>query len=59
MIWNPWKRIRQLEAQLIRVADECSALDHALKQSADRYDKIREMNLQLRDTLTLYRNSDA
>ena len=57
MIWNPWKRIRELEARLMRVSSECAALDHALKQSADRYDKIREMNLQLRDTLKLYRDN--
>jgi len=41
----------------MRVSSECAALDHALKQSADRYDKIREMNLQLRDTLKLYRDN--
>ena len=57
MIWNPWRRIRDLEARLIKVANECSALDHALAQSNERYDKVREMNVQLRDTLTLYRNA--
>lgn len=50
MIWNPWRRIRQLEAQL-------RALDHALHQSNERYDKVRDMNAQLRETLTLYRNA--
>lgn len=58
MIWNPWRKIRELEARLIKVSNECAALDHALKQSADRYDKIRETNLQLRDALTLYRNAE-
>ena len=32
-------------------------MDHALSQSNERYDKIREANLQLRDALTLYRNA--
>lgn len=56
MIWNPWKRIRLLEARLGQVACECAALEHALKQSTERYDKIRDTNQQLRETLTLYRN---
>ena len=57
MIWNPWRKIRELEARLLKVAAECAALDHALQQSADRYDKIRETNVQLRDALSLYRNA--
>lgn len=57
MIWNPWRRCRQLEADLREVRNECAALDHALRQSADRYDKVRETNLQLRDALSLYRNA--
>lgn len=57
MIWNPWRRIRDLEARLIKVANECSALDHALAQSNERYDKIRETCAQLRDALSLYRNA--
>ena len=56
MIWNPWRRIRELETRLGQVACECAALNQALGQANDRYEKIREMNLQLRDTLTLYRN---
>lgn len=47
---GPWRRIRELEAEL-------RALDHALSQSNERYDKIREANAQLRETLTLYRNA--
>jgi hypothetical protein len=47
---GPWRRIRELEAQL-------RALDHALHQSNDRYDKVRDMNDQLRRALTLYRNA--
>ena len=57
MIWNPWRRIRELEARLLTVASECRALDHALHQSNERYDKIRETNAQLRDALSLYRNA--
>lgn len=47
---GPWRRIRELEAEL-------RTLDHALSQSNERYDKIREANAQLRETLTLYRNA--
>lgn len=54
---NPWRKIRELEARLITVASECRALDHALHQSNERYDKIRETNAQLRDALSLYRNT--
>ena len=57
MIWNPWRRIRQLEAAAVQDAAEIRALNHALHQSADRYDKVREMNNQLRDALSLYRNT--
>lgn len=57
MIWNPWRRIRELEAQLRRVTTECAALDNALHHSNERYDKIRETNAQLRDALSLYRNA--
>ena len=48
MIWRPWKRIRELEAGV-------RALDHALHQSNDRYDKVRDMNNELRRALRLYR----
>lgn len=47
-ILRPWRRIRELEAEL-------RALDHALHRANERYDKIRETNLQLRDALSLYR----
>ena len=57
MIWNPWRRIRELEVRLGQVACECAALDRALSDANDRYDKIRETNLQLRDALTLYRDA--
>lgn len=57
MIWNPWRRIRELEAEVRRLKNEVISLDNALRQSADRYDRIRDANAQLRDTLTLYRNN--
>ncbi len=64
MIWNPWRRIRELEIRLGKEAcehaqakHERDALEHALHQSNERYDKIRETNLQLRDALSLYRNA--
>lgn len=56
MIWNPWRRIRELQADLARKEREILALDHALSQSADRYDKMRDMNAHLREALRLYRH---
>lgn len=56
MIWNPWRRIRELEAAAKHHATEKYALNHALHMANDRYDKIRDANAQLRETLTLYRN---
>lgn len=56
MIWRPWKRIRELSAALDRVTAERDALNHALHQSADRYDNIRNSNAQLREALALYRS---
>lgn len=47
---GPWRRIRELEREIL-------ALEHALRQANERYDKIRETNLQLRDALALYRNA--
>lgn len=57
MIWNPWRRIRELEGRLSCLRRECDALDHALHQSTERYDKIRETCAQLREALSLYRNA--
>ena len=56
MIWNPWRRARELQAQLDRVTQDRDNIEHALSQSCDRYDKVREMNSQLRDALALYRS---
>ena len=47
---GPWRRIRELEREL-------RAMDRALSDANDRYDRIRETNLQLRDALSLYRNA--
>lgn len=54
---GPWRRVRELELALACQRREIDALDHALGQANDRYDRIREANAQLRETLTLYRNA--
>lgn len=56
LIFNPWRRIRELEAAAKHHDTEKYALNHALHMANDRYDKIRAANAQLRETLTLYRN---
>lgn len=56
MIWNPWRRIRELEARIDDLSSKYAGLTQALHLATDRYDKVREMNLQLRDALTIYRN---
>jgi hypothetical protein len=56
-IFNPWRRIRELQVKLDHARNERAALAHALLRSTERYDKIRETNLQLRDALTLYREN--
>jgi hypothetical protein len=56
VIWNPWRRARELQAQLDRVMRERDNIELALSQSCDRYDKVREMNTQLRRALSLYRS---
>lgn len=66
MIWNPWRRIRELEVRLGKEAcehayakREIDALERALQDSADRYDRIREANHQLRECLALYRTEGS
>jgi hypothetical protein len=56
VIWNPWRRIRELEADAKIHATEKYALNHALHLANERYDKIRAANHELRKTLTLYRS---
>ena len=55
MIWNPWRKARELQAQLDRVTRERNDFEFELSRSCDRYDKVREMNSQLRQALALYR----
>lgn len=54
---GPWKRIADMRREIDRKEREILALEHALHQANERYDKIRETNLQLRDALALYRNA--
>ena len=56
LIFNPWRRIRELEADAKIHATEKYALNHALHMANERYDKIRAANHELRETLTLYRS---
>ena len=57
LIVNPWRRIRELEADAKIHATEKYAMNHALHLANERYDKIRAANAELRETLTLYRNA--
>lgn len=54
-VLRPWRKIRELELAARRYRAEIHALDRALSDANERYDKIREANLQLRDALSLYR----
>ena len=56
-IFNPWRCLRELEAELVDVKYQRDSARHAALLAADRYNKIRDTNLQLRDALELYRNS--
>jgi hypothetical protein len=60
--WNPWRRIAeleqrnaQLEADAVIAERTVASVSHRCDLLADRYDKMREMNAQLRDALNLYR----
>lgn len=57
MIWNPWRKARELQAELDKVTRERNDFEFELSRACDRYDKVREMNTQLRDALSLYRNA--
>jgi hypothetical protein len=64
MIWNPWRRIADLERRIVDLTwhvqgheAHIAVLQRGLDVAADRYDKIRETNLQLRDALELYRKA--
>ena len=54
---NPWRRVRELEADAKIHVTEKYALNHALHLANERYDRIRAANAELRETLTLYRNA--
>jgi hypothetical protein len=54
---NPWRRVRALEQSVADHEAHIAELQRALSISADRYDLIREMNAQLRETLELYRKA--
>ena len=54
---NPWREMRRLEDELYRCRFHIQQLEQSLDLHSDRYDKIRETNLQLRDALNLYRRS--
>ena len=57
MIWNPWRRVRELERIVADHERHNAELQRALGVSADRYELVREMNAQLRQTLELYRKA--
>lgn len=57
MIWNPWRTARELRADLDRARFENALLERALRDGNDRYDRIREANANLRETLDLYREA--
>ena len=57
MIWNPWREIRELRKQLGTALAERADFERELGRACDRYDKIRDMNGQLREALSLYRNA--
>ena len=53
---GPWRTIALQRHEIDRKERQILALEHALDQSNERYDRIRKANAQLRETLTLYRN---
>lgn len=57
MIWNPWREIRALRTQLGQALAERADFERELARACDRYDKVRDMNGQLREALGLYRNT--
>ena len=56
---NPWAANRRLLAQLADLDHEAVLIDIALRQSNERYDRIRAANAQLREALALYRTLDT
>ena len=54
---GPWRKIYELQAELDKATRERNDFEFELSRACDRYDKVREMNTQLRDALSLYRNA--
>lgn len=54
---NPWRANRELRSEIARLLAQNHLLDHALHQSNERYDRIRDANAQLREALDLYRGN--
>ena len=52
---NPWRANRELRSEIARLLAQNHLLDHALRQSNERYDRIRDANAELRSALALYR----
>lgn len=64
MIWNPWRRARDLqgavtalEQEVVNVARDRDDWARIADQWVEKYNKIRETNAQLRDAIELYRNA--
>ena len=55
---NPWRANRELRSEIARLLAHIHLLDHALHQSNERYDRIRDANAKLRSALALYRNGN-
>ena len=54
---NPWQRIRALECDVADLTRERDSWRHQALLMSDRYNKVHETANQLRQTLTLYRNT--
>lgn len=64
MIWNPWRRARDLqltvtalEQEVVNMARDRDDWARIADQWVEKYNKIRETNAQLRDAIELYRNA--
>lgn len=53
---NPWRANRELRSEIARLRSDVRYLNHALHQSNERYDRIRDANAELRSALALYRD---
>lgn len=52
---NPWRKLRELKRLMASRDYEIAYLQGQLNLMADRYDKIRATNQELRSALDLYR----